>query len=51
MIITHNGTLLDAMTLFIAAQDVHAAIRFVVDPIAAADVYGQHPIIVLPGSA
>jgi hypothetical protein len=51
VIITHNGTRLDTMTLFNAAQDVHAAIRLVVDPIAAADVHGQHPIIVLPGSA
>ncbi|WEP00771.1 hypothetical protein A6P39_042115 (plasmid) [Streptomyces sp. FXJ1.172] len=53
MISTHNGIRLDTMTLFISAQDVHAAIRLVVDvdPIAAADVHGQHPIIVLPGSA
>jgi len=45
VMLTHNGTQLDTRALLIAAQDVHAAIRGVVDPIAAADVHGQEPII------
>lgn len=51
VLITHNGTRLDTKTLFLAARDVHAAIRLTVDPIAAADVHGQYPIVALPGSA
>ncbi|MDF2254735.1 hypothetical protein [Streptantibioticus ferralitis] len=50
VLITHNGTQLDTMALFIAAQDVHAAIRAVVDRIAGADVHDQHPIAVPAGA-
>ncbi|MGP9018900.1 hypothetical protein ACT1U9_10850 [Streptomyces sp. BR1] len=45
-LITYNGKDLDTLKLFNAAQELHAAIRAAVDPIAARDAHGQYPIIV-----
>ncbi|MFI9274636.1 hypothetical protein ACIGXM_28600 [Kitasatospora sp. NPDC052896] len=49
MTISHNGVVVDTLTLYQAAEQLHAAIRAVVDPIAALDVHGGYPIIDLTG--
>jgi hypothetical protein len=51
VLISYNGTMLDTHQLYEAAHQVHTAIRTVVDPIAARDPHGQHPIIDLTAAS
>lgn len=48
VILTYEGAEYDTRKLLAAAREVHAAIRAVVDPIAAADVHSDSVIVVLP---
>jgi hypothetical protein len=45
VVISYNGALLDTHLLYEAAEQVHTAIRSVVDPIAARDPHGQYSTI------
>ncbi|MFI9273972.1 hypothetical protein ACIGXM_25175 [Kitasatospora sp. NPDC052896] len=43
--VTYSGVTIDTFELFTAARNLHAAVRTVVDPIAANEPHGQAPII------